>query len=125
MGREACGYFPYGHRVRSAAPVRIGHFLANGMQRSSKLGAILSMPALKAFKKLVDPGEHNGASMVGLNGVVIKSHGSADAYAFGNALRVAVIEARKGVPTQIIELLQTQTLAPQVTACTATRIQES
>jgi glycerol-3-phosphate acyltransferase PlsX len=50
--------------------------------------------------------------MVGLNGVVIKSHGSAGAYSFGNAIRVAVIEARKGVPTQIIELLKAQTPAP-------------
>jgi len=76
-----------------------------------KLGALCAMPTLKAFKKLVDPGEHNGASMVGLNGVVIKSHGSADAYAFGNALRVGLIEARRGVPTQIIALLAAQTPA--------------
>ena len=47
--------------------------------------------------------------MVGLNGVVIKSHGSADAYSFGNALRLALIEARRGVPTQITELLLAQT----------------
>jgi glycerol-3-phosphate acyltransferase PlsX len=73
-----------------------------------KIGFLFSLPALKAFKKLVHPDEHNGASMVGLNGVVIKSHGSAGAYSFGNALRVAVIEARKGVPTQIIELLKAQ-----------------
>jgi phosphate acyltransferase len=73
-----------------------------------KVALALSLPALKAFKKQVDPREHNGASMVGLNGVVIKSHGSADAYSFGNALRVGVIEARRGVPTQIIELLNAQ-----------------
>ena len=73
-----------------------------------KLGLLAALPALKAFKKLVDPREHNGASMVGLNGVVIKSHGSADSYSFGNALRVGVIEARRGVPTQITELLAAQ-----------------
>jgi glycerol-3-phosphate acyltransferase PlsX len=82
-----------------------------------KLGLLFSLPALKAFKKLVDPDEHNGASMVGLNGVVIKSHGSAGSYSFGNAIRVAVIEARKGVPTQIIELLEAQSLASQVPIC--------
>jgi phosphate acyltransferase len=81
-----------------------------------KLGLLFALPALKAFKKLVDPDEHNGASMVGLNGVVIKSHGSAGAYSFGNAIRVAVIEARKGVPTQIIELLQAQSV-PAVSDC--------
>jgi len=72
------------------------------------LAGLVSLPALKAVKKRFDPSEHNGASMVGLNGVVIKSHGSADAYAFGNALRVAVIEARKGAPAQIAQLLLAQ-----------------
>jgi glycerol-3-phosphate acyltransferase PlsX len=86
-----------------------GEFTRNLLR---KLGLIAALPALKAFKKLVDPREHNGASMVGLNGVVIKSHGSADAYSFGNALRVGVIEARRGVPTQITELLQAQTVPP-------------
>jgi glycerol-3-phosphate acyltransferase PlsX len=77
-----------------------------------KFGLLFLRSALTAFKKVVDPDEHNGASIVGLNGVVIKSHGSAGAYSFGNAIRVAVIEARKGVPTQIIELLKAQTPAP-------------
>jgi glycerol-3-phosphate acyltransferase PlsX len=46
--------------------------------------------------------------MVGLTGTVIKSHGSADILSFGNALRVARIEAQKGVPTQIGNLLRAQ-----------------
>jgi glycerol-3-phosphate acyltransferase PlsX len=41
---------------------------------------------------------------------VIKSHGAADAVAFGNAIRTAAIEARKGVPKQIVELLERQTV---------------
>jgi glycerol-3-phosphate acyltransferase PlsX len=45
---------------------------------------------------------------VGLKGVVIKSHGSADAYSFAHAIRVAIVEARKGVPTQLGQLLQAQ-----------------
>jgi len=73
-----------------------------------KISLLFALPALQGFKKLVDPREHNGASMVGLNGVVIKSHGSADAYSFGNALRVAMIEARRGVPHQITALLAAQ-----------------
>jgi glycerol-3-phosphate acyltransferase PlsX len=85
-----------------------GEFMRNLLR---KIGLLAALPSLKAFKKLVDPREHNGASMVGLNGVVIKSHGSADAYSFGNALRVGVIEARRGVPTQITELLQAQASA--------------
>jgi glycerol-3-phosphate acyltransferase PlsX len=43
--------------------------------------------------------------MVGLQGVVIKSHGGADRVSFANAVRVAVTEARNGVPEQIVELL--------------------
>ena len=73
-----------------------------------KLAALASWPVIKGLRSRFHPSEHNGASMVGLNGIVIKSHGSADAYSFGNALRVAAIEARKGVPTQIVELLQAQ-----------------
>ena len=73
-----------------------------------RLSALASLPVLKAIKKRFDPGQHNGASMVGLNGVVIKSHGSADAASFANAIRVAIVEARKGVPSQVSQLLQEQ-----------------
>lgn len=83
-------------------------FTLNPLRR---LAALVSLPVIKAMRKRFDPREHNGASMVGLNGVVIKSHGSADAYSFGNALRVGLLEARKGVPTQITELLQAQPTA--------------
>ena len=62
-------------------------------------GALASWPVLRALKNEMDPRAYNGASMVGLSGVVIKSHGSADAVSFRNAIRVAVMEARKGVPT--------------------------
>ena len=75
-------------------------------------GALASWPVLRALKNEMDPRAYNGASMVGLAGVVIKSHGSADAISFRNAIRVAVIEARKGVPTQIAKLLKGQS-APQ------------
>jgi glycerol-3-phosphate acyltransferase PlsX len=66
-----------------------------------KLGALAAAPALGALKQRLDPRAYNGATMVGLSGVVIKSHGAADRLAFGNAIRVAVVEARKGVPEQI------------------------
>jgi phosphate acyltransferase len=83
-----------------------------------KFAALVSMPVLNAIRKRFDPREHGGASMVGLNGVVIKSHGSADAYTFCQALRVATIEARKGVPTQITQLLQAQPSQAQDRSCT-------
>ena len=70
-----------------------------------KVGALAASPALNGIKSRLDPSAYNGASMVGLNGVVIKSHGSADRKAFASAVRVAVTEARKGVPDQIVDLM--------------------
>ncbi|MEY2920730.1 MAG: hypothetical protein RL261_2035, partial [Pseudomonadota bacterium] len=70
-----------------------------------KIGALAAAPTLKALKARLDPRAYNGASMVGLQGVVIKSHGGADRMSFANAVRVAVTEARNGVPEQIVELL--------------------
>jgi len=70
-----------------------------------KAGALAAKPALDALKARLDPRAYNGASMVGLNGVVIKSHGGADQVSFANAVRVAITEARNGVPAQIGELL--------------------
>ena len=70
------------------------------------IGALASWPVLRSLRREFDPRTYNGASMVGLTGVVIKSHGSADVVSFGNAIRVAQIEAQKGVPTQISNLLR-------------------
>ena len=66
-----------------------------------KAGAVAARPALNALKRRLDPRAYNGASMIGLAGVIIKSHGGADRVAFANAVRVAIVEARKGVPAQI------------------------
>jgi glycerol-3-phosphate acyltransferase PlsX len=65
-------------------------------------------PALMALKHRLDPRRYNGASLVGLNGVVLKSHGGADEVAFETAVNTAIVEARKGVPVQIGKLLDTQ-----------------
>jgi glycerol-3-phosphate acyltransferase PlsX len=70
-----------------------------------KIGGLAAAPSLKALKSRLDPGAYNGASMVGLAGVVIKSHGGANRAAFASAVRVAVTEARNGVPDQIGELM--------------------
>jgi len=71
-----------------------------------KLGAIAATPALQALKTRLDPRRYNGASMIGLNGIVIKSHGGADLFAFQRAIEVAVLEARQGVPSRIAEQLE-------------------
>jgi len=70
-----------------------------------KLGYFAARPALKAFGARIDPRRYNGASMVGLNGIVIKSHGDTDLFGFQRAIEVAVLEARNGVPAQIARLL--------------------
>jgi phosphate acyltransferase len=67
----------------------------------SRLSALAAMPVLRAFRKRMDHRRYNGASLLGLRGIVIKSHGSADRYAFGQALERAVEEVRDGVPQRI------------------------
>jgi glycerol-3-phosphate acyltransferase PlsX len=66
-----------------------------------RLMAIAAWPAIGALRARLDPRRYNGASMVGLNGIVIKSHGSADEFAFRQAILTAATEAARGVPSQI------------------------
>jgi phosphate acyltransferase len=68
-----------------------------------KLSALIAMPVLKALRARMDPGRYNGASLLGLRGVVIKSHGSADRYAFGQALQRAADEVRNDVVRRITD----------------------
>ena len=71
----------------------------------TKLMALISMPVLSAFRKRLDPRCYNGASFLGLRGIVVKSHGGADAFAFRHAIIKAVEEARSGVLELISEHL--------------------
>ena len=66
-----------------------------------KFLALLARPVFGALRARMDPGRYNGASLLGLRGIVIKSHGSADAFAFGQALARAVDEVRNAVPQRI------------------------
>jgi phosphate acyltransferase len=70
-----------------------------------KIGYLAARPALKALRSRIDPRNYNGASMVGLNGIVIKSHGSTDLFGFQRAIEVAILEARAGVPARISQRL--------------------
>ena len=81
----------------------IAHYLKHefGKNLFTKICGYLSLPILKAFKQRIDPRRYNGASFLGLRGVVIKSHGGADAYSFQHAINIARIEASKQVPKQI------------------------
>ena len=76
-----------------------------------QLEGIAASSALEAIRARLDPRRYNGASLVGLNGVVIKSHGGADQFAFETAVNTAIVEARKGVPVQIGKLIEDQAQA--------------
>jgi glycerol-3-phosphate acyltransferase PlsX len=65
------------------------------------LAAWMAGPVRKSLRRRMDPGRYNGASLLGLKGIVIKSHGSADAYAFRQALVRAVEEVKNNVPQRI------------------------
>lgn len=69
----------------------IGGWLKDALTSSfrAKAGAALMMPALKSLRQRMDPSEVNGAPLLGLNGLVIKSHGGADAHAIAAAIRTA------------------------------------
>lgn len=67
----------------------------------SRLAAMLSLPALNRLKKDLDPGRYNGANFIGLQGIVIKSHGGADVKAFTQAIGEAIAQAENNVPGKI------------------------
>ena len=67
----------------------------------SRIGSLGAMPTLLNIKKRMDLNQYNGASFLGLRGIVIKSHGGADQYGFATAISEAVSEVEKDVPQQI------------------------
>jgi glycerol-3-phosphate acyltransferase PlsX len=87
----------------------ISHYMRQEFKRNllTRLAGLVALPVLKAFRARIDPRSYNGASLVGLRGIVIKSHGSADVFAFTRAIHEAVVETRKNVPERIREQLTT------------------
>lgn len=81
----------------------VSHYMKEEFNRNLFTRAIglLTMPVLKSFRKKIDPRQYNGASLAGLRGIVIKSHGGADVLAFENAINIALIEIDKDVPQEI------------------------
>ena len=69
----------------------------------TRLAGMVSLPVIRAFKRKMDPRRFNGASLLGLNGVIIKSHGSADVFAFEQAIVKAVEEVRGGLLRRIAD----------------------
>ena len=67
----------------------------------AKAGALLALPALKRMRQKIDPSAINGGPLLGLNGIVVKSHGGADARGFANAIVVAADMAKSAYAREI------------------------
>lgn len=88
----------------------VRHFLEQEFRSGiyGRLAGLVALPVLRSLANKLDPRRYNGASLVGLDGIVIKSHGGADRVAFRQAIHTAMIEVSKQVPDQIRKLLQEQ-----------------
>jgi len=81
----------------------IAHFMGHEFRRNllTRGAGLVALPVLGALKQRIDPRRYNGASLLGLRGIVIKSHGSADAVGLANAIEEAAAEVDKNVPERI------------------------
>ena len=81
----------------------IGHFMAVEFKRNilTKLSGLLVLPVLRALRRRIDPRRYNGASLLGLRGIVVKSHGGADVLAFENAIAIAKKEVLADIAERI------------------------
>jgi glycerol-3-phosphate acyltransferase PlsX len=87
----------------------IRHFLRQSFSRNifTRLAGLIASPVLKHFRDELDPRAYNGANFIGLQGIVIKSHGGADEIGYANAINIAIVEAEKDVPNIISKHLET------------------
>ncbi|MEO0576484.1 MAG: phosphate acyltransferase PlsX [Pseudomonadota bacterium] len=81
----------------------VAGFLRQSFEHSllSKLQGLIALPSLRRLKQQLDPRAYNGASFVGLNGIVVKSHGGADDVAFEHAIETALLEIQDNLPAEI------------------------
>ncbi|MGZ8136066.1 MAG: phosphate acyltransferase PlsX [Methylococcaceae bacterium] len=95
----------------------IGNGLKEAFNKNilTKLTGLIVYPVLKLFKQRIDPRLYNGASFLGLRGLVIKSHGGADILAFKTAIQLAEVEVKQDVIRKISEQVE-KTLAMRESA---------
>lgn len=88
----------------------ISQIIREEFRRSAftRLRAFIAMPVLRAIRRRLDPRHYNGASLLGLKGVVVKSHGGSDSVAFSAAIRIAILEVQNQVPQRIGALMEQQ-----------------
>ena len=81
----------------------VGSYLRQALRRSlfGRLGALLASGALHTLRRKLDPRASNGGVFLGLNGVVVKSHGGADAFGFASALDMAIDMAKADINSRI------------------------
>jgi glycerol-3-phosphate acyltransferase PlsX len=96
----------------------LGDFLKEEYTRGlfSRIAAIVSWPVIQRFRRRVDHRRYNGAALLGLRGIVVKSHGSADRLAFATALARAHDEASHGLLERIGEEVRRMNAATAATA---------
>jgi phosphate acyltransferase len=83
----------------------VRHSLGSQFKRTwfTRLAGLAAMPILNQFRRTMDPRRYNGASLLGLRGIVVKSHGGADEIAFENAIHIAQKEIHANIPKRIGE----------------------
>lgn len=84
------------------------HHTRTEFERSlyGRFAALLCTPILRAIRRKIDPRSYNGASLLGLRGIVVKSHGGADRVSFASAIEEAILEVQKNVPDRISSRLE-------------------
>jgi glycerol-3-phosphate acyltransferase PlsX len=89
-------------------------YLRSAMKRTifSRLGALLARNAFIALRDKMDPRRHNGGVFLGLNGIVVKSHGATDAFGFAAAADLAIEMARNSVIQKIAADLAALDVSP-------------
>lgn len=103
-------------KITEGVAKMIGRLLKDAFNQNffTKMVALLALPVLRALKKCIDPDRYNGASLLGLQGIVIKSHGGAKQKAFAYALEAAMIQVDKNIlqriSVEIEQLLKLSTL---------------
>lgn len=96
--------------ARLLAHMLKAHF---GQNLLTRLSGLIALPVLRKFRQAVDPRRYNGASLLGLRGIAVKSHGGADVLAFENAIHIARKEIQSNIPERLEHQVAAHFVVPQ------------
>ena len=90
-------------KTTEGVAMMITHYLRQEFKRNifTRLAGVIALPVLRSLRRRIDPRRYNGASLLGLQGIVVKSHGGADVLAYTYAIHEAILEVKKNVPQRI------------------------